>query len=133
MFANLWCACPWSYDTMPRQPAVRSRCRTELCRTLLRFFVPHDFRTGSTRTQGYIISGPDQWAKPAGQASGAQIRGGQARRGLPGRGVFAAVMGIIHFAQPGVGDFIIKAVAVFACLFGLILGIICAVQSNIIR
>ena len=84
MFANLWCACPWSYDTMPRQPAVRSRCRTELCRTLLRFFVPHDFRTGSTRTQWYIISGPDQRpdqrTRPA-EASGVQIRGVQIRGG----------------------------------------------------
>ena len=41
-------------------PAVGSRCHKELRRALPRLFLPHDFRTGSVRTQGDIISGPDQ-------------------------------------------------------------------------
>ena len=49
------------------------------------------------------------------------------------QGIFIDVMGRIHFAQPRVGNFVIKTVAIFACLFGLILGVVCAVQGHIIR
>ena len=63
----------------------------------------------------------------------ADLSEGRRSFGLLTQGIFIDVMGRIHFAQPWIRDFVIKTVAVFACLFGLILGIICAVQSNIIR
>ena len=63
----------------------------------------------------------------------ANCQRGRRSFGLLAQGILVDVMGRIHFAQPWGGNFVIKTVAVFACLFGLILGIICAVQSNIIR
>ena len=47
--------------------------------------------------------------------------------------ILADVMGIVHFTQPGVGNFVIKAIAVLARLLGLILGVVCPVQGHIIR
>ena len=78
------------------------------------------------------------WWSPSGCVSPmmnalANCQRGRRSFGLLAQGILVDVMGRIHFAQPWGGNFVIQTVAVFACLFGLILCVICAVQGHIIR